>query len=69
MKTPEKQIQEINNIVDLFNSNTYNENEAMFIPVIKGRYLYLNREVNGNIESVVRIEYTGDIKKLDICHF
>lgn len=69
MKIPKDLIQEINKIVGQFNSKTYKKNEAKFIAEIKGSYLYLNREVNGNIESVVRIEYTGDIKKLDICHF
>lgn len=36
MKIPNNLIEEINNIVDLFNSKTYTKSEAKFIPVIKG---------------------------------
>ena len=53
MKIPDNLITEINSIVDLFNSETYTENEAKFIPVVKGGFLYLNREENGYIEKVV----------------
>ena len=62
MKIPKDLIQEINKIVGQFNSKTYKKNEAKFIAEIKGSYLYLNREENGNIESVVRLEYSGDMK-------
>ncbi len=65
MKIPKYLIQEIKDIVDKFNSKTYKDNEAKFIPVVKGSYLYLKREENGNLESVVRLEYTGDMKNWD----
>lgn len=58
MKIPKDLIQKINDIVDKFNSNIYKDNEAKFIPVVKDSYLYLKREVNVNLESVVRLEYT-----------
>jgi len=62
MKIPDNLITEIYSIVDLFNSKTYKENEAEFIPVVKGGFLYLNREENGYVEKVVRLKYTGDMK-------
>lgn len=65
MKIPKDLIQEINDIVDKFNSNIYKDNEAKFIPVVKDSYLYLKREVNVNLESVVRLEYTWDMKNWD----
>lgn len=65
MKIPNRIVKEIIKITDKFNLKTYKNTEAKFIPRVKGQFLYLDRIEFGQIESILRLRYTGDMKECE----
>ena len=58
-------------IIDNYNQKTFHDDvgDLLYFPVFKGKFLYLKRKEFGQISPVVRLTYTGDIKKWEFAIF
>lgn len=62
--------QEVAGLIDAFNKKTFKgSTDYMYIPKFKGSFLYLTRKEFHLISPVVRLKYTGDIKKWEFAIF
>jgi len=68
---PKEIQQEIAKIIDKYNKETFHDyvDDLAYFAEYKGRFLYLKRKEFGKISPVVRLTYTGDIKKWDFAIF
>lgn len=62
--------QKVSELIDAFNKKTFKGSaDVMYIPKFKGNFLYLNRKEYDRIAPVLRLAYTGNIKKWDFAIF
>jgi hypothetical protein len=55
--------QQVAQIVERFNRKHHSDIGREYVTRFKGKYLYLDRDDDGNLGPVCRLEYTGNMKK------
>ncbi len=62
--------QKASDLIDAFNKKFFKgSTDIMYVPKFKGKFLYLDRIEFGRLSPVVRLKYTGDIKKWEFAIF
>jgi hypothetical protein len=52
--------------VDAFNKKNMSKKDCVYVPKIKGKFVYLMRTLyDGSLEHVCRLKYTGDINNME----
>ncbi len=63
---PASVVNEIESRADAFNKKHMVKNDCIYVPKIKGKYVYLMRTLrNGSLEHVCRLKYDGDIDDME----
>ena len=63
--------EEVKRIIDKFNKEQFDDwiEDLCFFPEFKGNILFLKRKEFGKISPVVRLTYTGDMRKWEFAIF
>ena len=70
MKIPQEIKTKANKIIEGFNSSTLEDDpEYAYVPRYKERFLYLDRNEEGLVSPIARLEYTGDFSKWNFAIF
>ncbi len=59
---PKEIKQQVADIVKRFNTSEIQDPHCLYVPRYRGRFLYLDREDDGRLSQVCRLEYTGNMK-------
>jgi len=67
---PKEVQEEVKRIIDQYNQKVFygRLDDLSYYPEFKGKFLYLKRREFGKISPVARLTYTGNIKKMGLCH-